>query len=192
MTGWFIIKVKGEKMLKLFSVCLIVAGLTFFSFGYLTAEEAGIQKIEKEQNPDIKAEKQEPASPGEKKVVAKLAGQFKVEEHIIINLRTLGYGYGEISHALVTAEKSGKSLDEIVSLRNSGMGWGEIAKKYDLKLGRIEKDVKKIKKDIKKDLPPKAMEEKPAKMTKPEKEKSGRITNQEKPVKMEKPTKGSK
>jgi len=179
-------------MLKLFSVCLIVAGLTFFSFGYLTAEEAGIQKIEKEQNPDIKAEKQEPASPGEKKVVAKLAGQFKVEEHIIINLRTLGYGYGEISHALVIAEKSEKSLDEIVSLRNSGMGWGEIAKKYDLKLGRIEKDVKKIKKDIKKDLPPKAMEEKPAKMTKPEKEKSGRITNQEKPVKMEKPTKGSK
>jgi len=115
-------------MLRLFSVCLIVAGLTFFSFGYIAAEETNIQRTGTEQKPEIKTEKPETTSPGEKKVISKLAKQFKVEEQRIVSLRTLGYGYGEISHALVIAEKSGKSLDEIVSLRNSGMGWERLLK----------------------------------------------------------------
>lgn len=171
-------------MLRLFSVCLIVAGLTFFSFGYLAAEETNIQKTEKEQKPEIKTEKQEPTSPGEQKVISKLAKQFKVEEQIIINLRTLGYGYGEISHALVISQRTGVPIDQVISLRDSGMGWGQIAKKYDLKLGKIKADVKKIENDIKKDLPPKAMEGKPEKLTKPEK--------LEKPEKQEKPMKSHK
>jgi len=170
-------------MLKLFSVCLIAAGLTFSSFGYLVAKEANMEKTETEQKAGIKAEKQEPTSPGEIKVISKLAKQFKVEEQSIVNLRKEGYGYGEISHALVIAEKSGKSLDEIISLRNSGMGWGEIAKKYGLKLGTINASAKKVEKDIKKDLSPKVMKGKPEKVN------SGRMAEQVKP---EKPMKSHK
>lgn len=168
-------------------VTVIVAVLVLFGFGYVVAEESVTPTTETEQKTEVKVEKQEPTSPGEKKVITKLAKQFKVEEQTIVNLRTLGFGYGEISHALVIAEKSGKSLDEIVSLRNSGMGWGEIAKKYDLKLGKIKTEVRKIEKDIKKDLPPKAMEGKPEKLTKPEREKPSKVTRPEKLEKSEKP-----
>ena len=173
-------------MFRLFSVCLIGAGLSFSSFGYLAAKEADMKKTETEQKPEIKTEKQEPTSQGELKVISKLAKQFKVEEQAIVNLRMEGYGYGEISHALVVSEKSGKSLDEITALRNSGMGWGEIAKKYDLKLGTINAEAKKVEKSIKKDLPAKAMKGKSEKTAKPAKEKPGKMAE---PVKSEMPMK---
>jgi transposase len=69
------------------------------------------------------------------------------------------------------------------------MGWGEIAKKYGLKVGTINAAAKKVENGIKKDLSPKAMKGKPEKLTKPEKEKSGKMAE---PVKPEKPMKSHK
>jgi hypothetical protein len=47
----------------------------------------------------------------------------------------LGYGGLLIANAL--AIETGRSFEEIVALKQSGMGWGRIAKEYGVKLGPI-------------------------------------------------------
>ena len=58
------------------------------------------------------------------------------------NLRSTGLGYGEISILLALANRTGQSPSTILQLRQSGMGWGQIAQKYDVKLGPVIKSVK--------------------------------------------------
>lgn len=98
----------------------------------------------------------EPAKPmenkGQEKQVAKLAAKFNVSEADIRAMRSdgKGMGWGEIGHALAIAQKSGQPLADILKLRESKMGWGEIAKKYNLKLGEITGKAKDIEKEGKK------------------------------------------
>jgi len=46
-------------------------------------------------------------------------------------------GKGEMAIAQDLARRSGKSLDEIVAMRKTGLGWGQIAHKLGLQLGRV-------------------------------------------------------
>jgi len=64
----------------------------------------------------------------------------KLSAEQVDGLRANNYGWGEILHvgALVNA---GQSYDAILADRASGMGWGQIAKKYDLKLGELRRNV---------------------------------------------------
>jgi len=108
---------------------------------------ASVIKAAEESTPEDPAETTEPAelpdlNKGQKKAVNKLSEKFDVPEITVLELRESGMGWGEVGHALSLAERSGEPLDEIVALRESGMGWGQIAKKYDLKLGKVKKDVK--------------------------------------------------
>ena len=48
-----------------------------------------------------------------------------------------GLGFGELRTANLLANATGKSFDDIVALKNSGMGWGKIAKENNVKLGPI-------------------------------------------------------
>jgi hypothetical protein len=57
-------------------------------------------------------------------------------------LRSKGLGYGEISILLAFANRTGQSPRTILQLRQSGMGWGQIAQKYDVKLGPVIRSVK--------------------------------------------------
>ena len=118
-----------------------------FVLGLLLLGVGPVAAVEKT-SPEIKDPKvlTEPISPGEQKVIAKLALQYNVLEQDIVNLRAQGLGYGEISHALVIANKTGETLGTIVALRTDGMGWGTIAKKYNLNLGQITKEAKKSEK----------------------------------------------
>jgi len=120
-------------------IFIVVLGLFLFGAGSVIAGEttpAG------ETKPSVNAEDSEGISAGEKKVIAKLALRYKVPEQDIVNLRTQNLGYGEISHALAIAGKTGEKLDVIIALKTGGMGWGEITKKYDLNLGKITKEAK--------------------------------------------------
>ncbi|MGB9735116.1 MAG: hypothetical protein ACP5JP_02465 [bacterium] len=56
-------------------------------------------------------------------------------------MRKQHYGDGEIVIAGALAKASNQSLNEIMALRKQGMGWGEIAQKYNLKLGAIMKSI---------------------------------------------------
>ncbi len=51
------------------------------------------------------------------------------------------YGNGEIVIAGALAKASKQPVSEIMSLKKQGMGWGEIARKYNLKLGDVMKSV---------------------------------------------------
>jgi hypothetical protein len=51
------------------------------------------------------------------------------------------YGDGEIVIAGALSKASNQSVSEIMSLKKQGMGWGEIAQKYNLKLGDVMKSV---------------------------------------------------
>lgn len=90
---------------------------------------------------------------------------------------TKGLGFGEISIALALAEKSGKSVNDILAMRQSGTGWGELARNLGLKnLGSVVKSVKATEKDVaqvaegRSEKPDKAGKlEKAEKMEKPEK-----------------------
>ena len=48
-----------------------------------------------------------------------------------------GLGFGELRTANLLANATGKSFNDIVALKNSGMGWGKIAKENNVKLGPI-------------------------------------------------------
>lgn len=83
----------------------------------------------------------------ESKVLA-LSKQFNVPASVVAGLRAKKMGWGEISHLLVIAQKSGQSVETILKLRESGMGWGEIAHKYHLNLGEINSEVRAAKRAI--------------------------------------------
>lgn len=93
------------------------------------------------------------------------------------SLATKGLGFGEISIALALAEKSGKSVNDILAMRQSGTGWGEVARKLGLKnLGSVVKSVKGTEKDV-------------AEVARERSEKADKAGKAEKAEKMEKPEK---
>lgn len=134
--------------------CVVVLMSAVLFLGNLKAEDASEYEFETLSKPMIEheardlAKKEYKASGKEKKAVKKLSRNFDVSEETILDLRSKKYGYGEISHALIISEKSGESVEDIIALRESGMGWGEISKKYDLKPGKIKKEVKKTTKTL--------------------------------------------
>jgi hypothetical protein len=75
------------------------------------------------------------AASGQEKQVEKLSAEFGVEKDEVRSLREKGLGWGEVRHALAISRKSGKPVADILKLREGGMGWGEIAKKEGVRLG---------------------------------------------------------
>src|SRR5712691_6756453 len=78
-------------------------------------------------------------------VVEKIVGEYKGKftETDVQGLRKQGLGFGEISILFALASKSGKSVDYILKMRQSGEGWGELAHDLGLKnLGSIVRSVR--------------------------------------------------
>ena len=64
--------------------------------------------------------------------------EFEVPVEVLVEQRSrtsLGYGGLMIANAL--ARETGRSFDEIVAMKQSGMGWGRIAQENRVDLGRI-------------------------------------------------------
>ncbi len=51
------------------------------------------------------------------------------------------FGSGEIVIASAIAKQTNQPVGSILALRKQGLGWGEIAQKYNLKLGEVMKSV---------------------------------------------------
>jgi len=88
----------------------------------------------------------------ESKILEKYGERFGVDIDTLADLRAQRLGYGEISHALVLSEMSGKSLDEIVAMREADKGWGQIAGELGVKLGEAEREVKREYRRIRREL----------------------------------------
>ncbi len=116
------------------------------------------------------------------------------------NLRAKKLGFGEISILLALAANqtdatNAKSVNEILSMRQSGTGWGELAKELGYKnLGSVVKSVKAADKNLSRFA---AQERenagKPDKMAKAEKaakpDKIEKLEKAERPEKLERPNK---
>ena len=64
--------------------------------------------------------------------------EFDVPVDVVEEQRTrTGLGYGGLMIANSLARETGRSFDEIVAMKQSGMGWGRIAQENGVKLGPI-------------------------------------------------------
>ena len=64
--------------------------------------------------------------------------EFDVTDAVIEEQRTrTGLGYGGLMIANALARETGRSFDDIVAMKQSGMGWGRIAQDNGVKLGPI-------------------------------------------------------
>lgn len=54
--------------------------------------------------------------------------ELNLSTEVIQGLRSRDIGWGEITIAASLASSSGKTLDEVITMADSGFGWGEIAK----------------------------------------------------------------
>ena len=88
----------------------------------------------------------------ESKILEKYSERFGVDTETLADLRAERLGYGEISHALVLSEMTGKPLDEVVAMRESGKGWGQIADELGVKLREATREVKRERRRIRKEL----------------------------------------
>lgn|GEM_PF-6659846 len=76
-------------------------------------------------------------------VLSGLSTQLNIEYAELEALRERGFGIGEITRGMLLADAAGVSADEIFSLRESDIGWGDILAEYpdvspsDLSLGNV-------------------------------------------------------
>ncbi|MCL4468622.1 MAG: hypothetical protein M1591_06800 [Deltaproteobacteria bacterium] len=112
-------------MKKVFAgICAIA--LTIASTGMVMAAEKENKQARQFQNKE------------QIQVIEKVSG---LDAKTVGSLRGQHYGYGEIVIAGALAKASNQPLSGITALRKQGMGWGEIAQKYNLKLGEVMKSV---------------------------------------------------
>lgn len=145
-----------------------------------------------------------------------LATTYGVTEQQVLTMRQTDHmGWGEIKNLLLISQRVAadsassktpltkeEALAQVLKQRQSGMGIGQIAKKYNVKLGDLQSGNKAAKAEgvDKTDRPEKVAKpekpEKPAKVEKPEKpEKPAKVEKPEKPekpAKVEKPEKVDK
>lgn len=88
----------------------------------------------------------------ERKILEKYSERFGMDVDTLADLRANRFGYGEITNALILSEMTGKPLDEIVAMRDSGKGWGQIADECGVKLGKVRREVKRERRKIRREL----------------------------------------
>lgn len=142
-----IMKLNTLTLMSFFVLCTTFWGskATLYAAG-----EKEVTEEKEESSLDMDKDKTEPNATAVAKADV-LAKSFGVSESYVLSLKTdKKLGWGEISHLLAIAKASGQTPDTILALRTGGMGWGEIAKKYDLKLGAINKEIRTTFKEISK------------------------------------------
>ena len=82
--------------------------------------------------------------PEPKTVGERIARQFHIEESIVLGLEERGYGTEEVIKLLIVATATSKRLDEISILREEGMGWEEIAKRYGIEMDTLGEETQKL------------------------------------------------
>jgi len=131
-------------------VCLGVILIGGASLG--RAQEKAKEEAREEVGKQERLRDRERILENEGKILEKYAGRYGVDIDILADLRAQRLGYGEISHALVLSEMTGKSLDEIVAMRQADKGWGQIADELGVNLGKVTKEVKREHRRIRSEL----------------------------------------
>jgi hypothetical protein len=106
----------------------LAAALSLFVGGALAAPDTGLQML------GFHGDSSSPSSSADRMAEA-LAKKFGVSTQSVMDLRDMGLGWGEVSHALELSALSVMKPDAIAQMHLDGMGWGEIAKSLGVKLG---------------------------------------------------------
>lgn len=105
--------------------------------------------------------------------IAKILG-FSVDSDKITALREKNYGYGEMALLYSLSHISRKPSSDIITMRDSKMGWGEIAKQLGVSVGQGMSGVSKIMKEMDMDQETDKLKEAIDKEPKPGKDKSSK------------------
>lgn len=104
---------------------------------------------------DARAKTVTATSPGNARVITRIADDFDVPESVVRGLRAQGLGFGGVTIVLALAQQlSGPDLPlndaiaQIMSERRAGAGWGQIAHNHELKLGPVLSAVKRSDKSL--------------------------------------------
>lgn len=76
---------------------------------------------------------------------SRLADEYDVSSDEVMRLHDRGLSWKEVRHTLFIAEQSGRPVDEIVGLKESGVDWDDIATRYNVNLKDEGKRKKKEK-----------------------------------------------
>jgi len=82
--------------------------------------------------------------PEPKTVEERIARKFHIEQGVVLALEERGYGTEEIIKLLILATATGKRPDEISILREEGMGWEEITKRYGIEIDTLGRETRKL------------------------------------------------
>jgi len=184
---------------------LLIAGIALVIPKAALADDAkDMQKNERQLQANVRRFDEDAARAvrtpeGQRRLDERLGKQFNVEPSVVTGLRNRNLSPGQATIALALSQQLMKrdttltqqqALDRIVTERQAGKGWGEIAHNHDLKLGRVISDVKKA--DTAAEHVAAGKSDKPdqnvVKVAKPDKpEKIDRPDKPEKPAKPEKP-----
>jgi hypothetical protein len=82
--------------------------------------------------------------PEPKTVEQKIARKFGIEESIVSGLEDRGYGIEEVIKLLIVATATNKRPDEISILREEGMDWEEIARRYGIEIDTLDEESQKL------------------------------------------------
>ncbi|MDR7438072.1 MAG: hypothetical protein QN127_10450 [Armatimonadota bacterium] len=86
-----------------------------------------------------------PQNPGETLILQRINAVYGTAfddlEGLVQKMRTAGMGWGEIIIVLHLAVLSGRSVDQILTMRDGGLGFGEIARALGIHPGELGKAV---------------------------------------------------
>jgi hypothetical protein len=74
-------------------------------------------------------------SPGNAMIAKAIELVFGADEDQVVEIHDQIHGWGEVFMVFMLADKTGQSADDILTMRQDGMGWGQIFRESDLKPG---------------------------------------------------------
>ncbi len=130
---------------------LLILNITLFFAIYLYAQlEFGVQLSpgsDMDYSDNLNSDKQKEEKPIDKYCYV-LADEFGEENGYIQKLFRRGYGYGELTQLLLISRKSGKTLKQVIEIRDKGKKLREIAESNKLDYQNVLSEAMTIKQQL--------------------------------------------
>ena len=84
---------------------------------------------------------------GRHETLAELAQSYEVQQSEIVSLRDKGWSWNDIATALAVGKRSGRPLQEVVAQKDSGMSWRQIADRNGFRLNEVQREARQVARD---------------------------------------------
>lgn len=93
------------------------------------------------------AETGRPETGGRHETLAELAQSYEVQQSEIVSLRDKGWSWNDIATALAVSKRAGRPLQELVAQKDSGMSWRQIADRNGFRLNEVQREARQVARD---------------------------------------------